>query len=199
MPEGVQDVDSQKVQGLIGEILLTLGVDYHVDENFKETPRRLAGVLREFLQSETSIRLQVAKLAEAVFPSKQDELVVIGNIRVFSLCPHHCLPVGYRVSLGYIPSGFVIGLSKLPRLVKAWSRVSLLQEDYTVKLKESMVSMLRTKNVGVIVEGRHLCMEVRGVEMRQIWTTTSSLSGSFLEPGVKREFMELGQVGRPEW
>lgn len=198
MEDVVEKEQFDRVVSLTAQLLYELGLD-GLDPNFKDTPTRYAKVLLGFTQSAHSVKIAVAELSRAVFPSVQDELVALGNIRVYGLCPHHCTPIFYRVAVGYIPSGLVLGLSKFPRLVKSWAKVLLLQEDFTVNVRDSLKELLRTQHVGVIVEGRHLCMEMRGVEQDQVKTVTSSLSGAFLEPGVKREFMELGGVGKGDW
>lgn len=190
--------DPMNLEVMVSQMLYEAGVSLQ-DPNFRKTPQRFSKVLQEFLQPAEHIDKLIEEYALAVFPSVQDEMVVFGNVRVYSLCNHHLLPVFYRVALGYVPEGSVIGLSKLPRLAKELAKVPLLQEDYTVRLQEALSKLLQTQNVGVIVEGRHLCMEMRGVEQDQVNVVTSKLSGIFLEGGVKREFMQLGKVSQGGW
>ena len=145
-------VHPEIVDNKVGELLQSLGVNLE-DSNFKETPRRLAAVLREFFKSEYWLSERLVTYRRAVFPSKNDELVVLGNISpVYTFCQHHILPVVMRVAVGYLPGGCVIGLSKLPRVAKDLAKVPMLQEDYTVRLKELLRDLLETENVGVVVD-----------------------------------------------
>jgi GTP cyclohydrolase I len=108
-----------------------------------------------------------------------DDMVVVKDIAFFSMCEHHLLPFFGRVHIGYVPDGKVVGLSKLPRLVDAYSRRLQVQERMTREIAEAINTVVSPRGVGVVVEGRHLCMEMRGVEKESSQTVTSCMLGVF--------------------
>lgn len=161
------------------------------NENFIDTPKRVA---RLMLELNYGANIQAAKdLMTVSFPSdnKYSGMISCSNIRVSSLCPHHLVVVNYDVAMAYVPAaGRCIGLSKLPRLAKTLAKSMLLQEDYTNKLADMMMSQLKPAGCAVLVSGVHNCVQARGVEMRDVNNVTCELRGTFaLNPELKKEWL----------
>lgn len=186
---------SKQVHAAVARLLTSLGVDWEHAPNYKETPRRMAAWLLEKFPDQENREVLRAQMARKVFPSSYDGIVAQSGIKVFGLCPHHLLPVVYDVSLGYLPHGYVIGLSKLTRLAELELGVAGTQEDVTMQLADSMIIMLRTNDVAVVVSGVHQCMAVRGVKQSFSRTTTSEMRGGFRTGGLKEEFFRLVHNG----
>ncbi len=134
----------------------------------------------------------------ALFDVDYDEMVMVRDIEMFSLCEHHLLPFFGRVHVAYIPNGKVVGLSKIPRLVDVFARRLQVQERMTRQIAEAIQDAIAPQGVGVVIEARHLCMMMRGVEKQNSSTVTSAMVGVFLEQKTRSEFLSLvrdrGQV-----
>ena len=130
-------------------------------------------------------------LRSALFDVDYDEMVMVKDIEMFSLCEHHILPFFGKVHIAYIPNGKVVGLSKLPRLVDVFARRLQVQERMTREIANALQEAIAPQGVGVVVEARHLCMMMRGVEKQNSSTVTSSMSGVFLEDKTRAEFLSL--------
>lgn len=130
-------------------------------------------------------------LTSALFDVDYDEMVMVRDIEMFSLCEHHMLPFFGKVHIAYIPNGKVVGLSKLPRLVDVFARRLQVQERMTREIAQALQEAISPQGVGVVVEARHLCMMMRGVEKQNSSTVTSSMSGVFLEDKTRAEFLSL--------
>jgi GTP cyclohydrolase I len=181
----------KKVIEKVGELLGVLGLSCS-DENFYETPARFSRMLIEFTQTEEELEVELEEIQSQVFPSGVSELVVVKDIAVFGLCPHHLLPVEYQIAIGYLPEGLVLGLSKFSRIAELLSKKPALQEDLTVQIRDVVSGMLATKNVGVSIKGKHFCMVMRGVKQRDSVVKTSALGGVLLnDRGAKKEFFDL--------
>lgn len=184
----------QKLVDGVSSILDGLHDLYGIDpnnENFIDTPKRVARLMME-LNYGTNV--QASKdIMTVSFPSdnKYSGMISCSNIRVSSLCPHHLVVVNYDVSMAYVPAaGRCIGLSKLPRLAKTLAKSMLLQEDYTNKLADMMMSQLKPAGCAVMVSGVHNCVQARGVEMRDVNNVTCELRGTFaLNPELKKEWL----------
>jgi GTP cyclohydrolase I len=159
-------------------------------EGLAQTPRRVAKAW-EFLTSgyEQDINDVVNK---AVFTEKYDEMVIVKDIDFFSICEHHMLPFYGKAHIAYIPNGKIIGLSKIPRIVEIFSRRLQVQERMTQQIAETLFSVLEPDGVAVVIEARHLCMMMRGVEKQNSVATTSAMLGSFREDErTRNEFLKL--------
>ena len=130
-------------------------------------------------------------LRSALFDVDYDEMVMVKDIEMYSLCEHHMLPFFGKVHIAYIPQGKVVGLSKLPRLVDVFARRLQVQERMTREIANALQEAIKPQGVGVVCEARHLCMMMRGVEKQNSSTVTSSMSGVFLEDKTRAEFLSL--------
>jgi len=130
----------------------------------------------------------------AIFPSDNDEMVIVKDIELYSLCEHHLLPFIGRVHVGYLPSGKVLGLSKVARIVDMYARRLQIQENLTKEIAEAIMQVTDAKGVGVIIEAKHMCMMMRGVEKQNSSMKTSIMLGRFREnPQTRNEFLSLLQ------
>jgi GTP cyclohydrolase IA len=174
---------------LVESLLLELGEDPS-RQGLKTTPERVARALRE-LTDGYGVKPEDV-IADAVFDQDYDEMVVVKDIPFYSLCEHHMLPFFGQVHVGYLPRGKVVGLSKIPRLVEVFSHRLQIQEQLTREIAEALNATLGPKGVGVVVEARHLCMEMRGVETPGGRMMTSCMLGTFRrDPRTRAEFLDL--------
>jgi len=174
---------------LVESLLVELGEDPD-RQGLKATPERVARAMRE-LTDGYGIKPEDV-VAGAIFDQDYDEMVVVKDIAFYSLCEHHMLPFFGSVHVGYLPKGKVIGLSKIPRLVEVFSHRLQIQEQLTREIAEALNGTLAPKGVGVVVEARHLCMEMRGVEAPGGHMMTSCMLGTFRrDPRTRAEFLEL--------
>ena len=174
---------------LVESLLLELGED-PARQGLKATPDRVSRALRE-LTDGYGVKPEDV-IADAVFDQDYDEMVVVKDIPFYSLCEHHMLPFFGEVHVGYLPKGKVVGLSKIPRLVEVFSHRLQIQEQLTREVAEALNAGLAPRGVGVVVEARHLCMELRGVETPGGRMMTSCMLGTFRrDPRTRAEFLEL--------
>jgi GTP cyclohydrolase IA len=176
---------------LVESLLLELGEDPS-RQGLKATPERVSRALRELTDG---YRLKPDEvIADAVFDQDYDEMVVVKDIPFYSLCEHHMLPFFGKVHVGYLPKGKLVGLSKIPRLVEVFSHRLQIQEQMTRQIAEALSNGLSPKGVGVVVEARHLCMEMRGVESPGGHMMTSCMLGTFRrDPRTRAEFLDLAR------
>ncbi|MBP9492386.1 MAG: GTP cyclohydrolase I FolE [Sulfurospirillum sp.] len=130
-------------------------------------------------------------LGEALFESDNDQMVIIKDIEFYSMCEHHLLPIIGRAHVAYIPNGKVVGLSKIPRMVDVFARRLQIQEQLTEQIAKAIDDVIAPKGVGVVIQARHMCMEMRGVEKTHSNTTTSALRGMFLKSDTRKEFFDI--------
>lgn len=181
----------QKVRRVVGELLRVLGVDLE-DENFSETPRRLSTYLIENFLEGDEIEYRLEEHSSAIFPNLYDGMVVMKDTPIVGLCPHHLLPVFYKVTIGYIPMQNAIGISKLHRIAELLAKRPLMQETYTVLLADYFSDLLKAEDVSIRVKGTHTCMSIRGVKVPDSEVVTSELRGSFLkDASIRNEFLLL--------
>ncbi|HYV75094.1 MAG TPA: GTP cyclohydrolase I FolE [Candidatus Binatia bacterium] len=179
---------SASLEELTRELLVRLGED-PTREGLLRTPLRVAKAYRYLTKGYSEDPDELLK--GALFSVDYDEMVIVKDIEMFSLCEHHMLPFFGKVHIAYIPRGRVIGLSKLPRLVEVFARRLQVQERLTVEIAESIQEAIQPLGVGVVVEARHLCMMMRGVEKQHSATVTSSMLGAFRAPQTRQEFLSL--------
>ena len=191
--------DLPVLQSLVTEMLLALG-EKPSRNGLLKTPERVAKALAFMTQG---YQRDIDHLLNgALFPIEYDEMVIVKDIDFFSMCEHHLLPFFGRVHVGYLPNKKVVGLSKIPRIVDTFSRRLQVQERLTVQIAETLSTKLNAHGVGVVIEARHLCMMMRGVEKQNTVAVTSSMLGAFRSQSQTREeFLKLirrGSVGDPE-
>jgi len=167
-----------------------LGYDIR-DENFTDTPTRAAKGFHELVHDAEQVKREVSALLAKTFPAKYGEMVISKHNTAFGVCPHHFLPVVYRISLAYIPTRKVLGLSKLSRLARMMARAPRLQEDLTHELCMILHEQLDSQGAAVYVEGLHMCMAARGVGAHEARLVTSAVRGVFLELATREEFIKL--------
>ncbi len=178
---------------LIESLLADLGEDPS-RQGLKATPSRVSRALRELTDGYGVSAADI--IADAVFDQDYDEMVLVKDIPFYSLCEHHMLPFFGSVHVGYLPKGKVVGLSKIPRVVGVFAHRLQLQERMTKEIAESLNDAVMPKGVGVVVEARHLCMEMRGVQKPGGQLITSCMLGTFRKDARTRsEFLDL--VRRP--
>ena len=185
---------SASTQELLRELLLRLGEDPDRD-GLRRTPERMQKALeyltRGYQQDPAAV------LQGALFEVNYDEMVIVKDIEMFSLCEHHLLPFFGKVHVAYIPNGKVLGLSKIPRLVDIFARRMQVQERLTVQIAETIQDAIQPQGVGVVIEARHLCVMMRGVEKQHSSAVTSHMLGSFRSSDKTREeFLSLIRNGK---
>lgn len=177
------------IPGLIAALLAELGEDPG-RAGLKATPDRVSRALRE-LTAGYGMRPEDV-IAGAVFEQDYDEMVVVKDVPFYSLCEHHVLPFFGFCHVGYLPKGRVIGLSKVPRLVDVFAHRLQIQERMTKEIAEALYSTLEPRGVGIVVEARHLCMEMRGAQKPGGHMMTSCMLGTFRkDPRTRAEFLAL--------
>jgi GTP cyclohydrolase I len=179
----------EKVERLMRELLIEIGEDPD-REGLRRTPFRVAASFR-FLTA--GYHEQVDQLVNgAIFKQEIEEMIIARDIELFSLCEHHMLPIIGRCHIGYIANGRIFGLSKLVRLMNMYARRLQVQERLTEQIAHAVMGAIQAEGVGVIIEARHLCMMMRGVEKQSSIVTTSSLLGTFRKSATTRaEFINL--------
>ena len=171
------------------EILKSLGEDIN-REGLINTPRRAAEAFRFLTKGYTQSIEEIVN--GAIFESDMDEMVLVKNVELYSICEHHLLPFIGKCHLAYIPNGKIIGLSKVARIVDVFARRLQVQENLTKQIAECIMSITNAKGVGVVIEAQHLCMMMRGVEKQNSMMKTSMLLGSFRNNSQTRsEFLIL--------
>ncbi|MGA9565297.1 MAG: GTP cyclohydrolase I FolE [Candidatus Korobacteraceae bacterium] len=188
LAESQTTLTSASLEELTRELLVRLGED-PTREGLLRTPERTANAYRYLTKGYGEDPAEV--LNGALFSVDYDEMVIVKDIEMFSLCEHHMLPFFGKVHIAYIPKGKVLGLSKLPRLVEVFARRLQVQERLTVEIAESIQNAIHPLGVGVVIEARHLCMMMRGVEKQHSATVTSSMIGAFRAQQTRQEFLSL--------
>ena len=178
-----------KIANAVKQMMEYLGMDLS-NQHFVGTPRRVALMFEEFTQGYDT---ETAKeILSHMFDSDNDEMVVLPNIDAVSLCPHHLLPSLYTAHVGYIPHGVVLGLSKIPRLIKHLASKPVIQEDLVTEIAHVLEQALHPVGVMVVLDGQHLCMRARGIREKDSVTRTSCTLGVFqTDAACKAEFLAL--------
>jgi len=185
---------SVSTQELLRELLLRLGEDPDRD-GLLRTPERMQKSLEYLTKGYQQDPDKV--LQGALFDVSYDEMVIVKDIEMFSLCEHHLLPFFGKVHVAYIPNGKVLGLSKIPRLVDIFARRLQVQERLTVQIAETIQNAINPQGVGVVIEARHLCVMMRGVEKQHSAAVTSHMLGTFrTAQNTREEFLSLIRNGK---
>jgi GTP cyclohydrolase I len=182
---------AERVRGILEE----LGEDPQ-REGLVKTPERAAKAL-QFLTH--GYRLDPAEiLRSAMFREEYQQMVIVRDIEVYSLCEHHMLPFFGKAHVAYIPNGYIVGLSKVPRVVDAFARRLQVQERLTVDVRNCIEETLKPLGVAVVIEAQHMCMVMRGIQKQHSIATTSAFTGEFNAEKTRAEFMRLISRGSPQ-
>ena len=189
--EKVDRYNPELIESLSGhykEVLKQLGENPE-REGLLKTPERVAKALLYLTQGYDLDAKNI--LDSALFKEEYSQMVVVKDIEVYSMCEHHMLPFFGKAHIAYIPNGYVVGLSKIPRVVDVYARRLQVQERLTNEIRDCIQDTLEPLGVGVVMECRHLCMCMRGVQKQNSVTTTSAFTGEFLEEKTRAEFLNL--------
>ena len=185
------EATTESVAQNIASILDALGEDPE-REGLQKTPERVAKAY-QFLTHGYALDPRDI-LQQAVFEEAYDEMILVKDIELYSLCEHHMLPFYGKAHVAYIPDGKIVGLSKIPRTVEVFARRLQVQERLTLQIRDAIDEVLQPLGTAVVIEAQHLCMMMRGAEKQNSRTTTSSVSGEFEKHSTRDEFMRLIQT-----
>ena len=186
--------DRDPIERSVEQMLKELGEDVH-REGLEKTPTRVAAAMRYLTSGYSKNPHDI--LNDALFVEEYDEMVIVKDIDVTSLCEHHLLPFIGKCHVAYMPHRKIVGLSKIPRLVDMYARRLQVQERLTTQIAGTLNEVLQPRGVAVVIEAVHLCMLMRGVEKQNSKAVTSAMLGAFRErPETRAEFMELIKAGR---
>ena len=188
----IHDTDQEIISGLSDAVYNMLeGIGENPDrEGLVKTPERVARSLRFLTKGYRQDPEEMLK--KAVFSESYDEMVLVKDIELFSMCEHHMLPFFGKAHVAYIPEGKIVGISKLARVVEVYARRLQVQERLTQQIRDVIQGVLSPRGVGVVIEAKHMCMVMRGVEKQNSTTTTSAMSGEFLSSqSTRSEFLRL--------
>ncbi|TMI88441.1 MAG: GTP cyclohydrolase I FolE [Bacteroidetes bacterium] len=187
----IEEYEDKITSGLVksyGEVLGLLGEDPE-REGLKKTPERLAKAMQYLTQGyhlDAHTIINSAKFHEEV-----SEMIVVKDIEIYSMCEHHMLPFIGKAHVAYIPNGWITGLSKIARVVDVFARRLQVQERLTIQIKDAIKETLNPLGVAVVIEAKHLCMMMRGVQKQNSTTTTSAFDGEFHKNSTRSEFLKL--------
>ncbi len=180
------------------EGIATLGYPVETDANYDGTALRAAKGLAQLILPIPDVEAEVKDMLTKTFPAKYKDMVISKHNVAFGVCPHHLLPVIYRISVAYIPTNKVLGISKLSRLAKLLSRAPMLQEDLTHELSRILYEDLQSDGSATYVEGLHMCMASRGAGAHETRVVTSAMRGAFLDQlSTRQEFINLVTTSHP--
>ncbi|MFE3580973.1 GTP cyclohydrolase I FolE [Streptomyces vinaceus] len=185
----IGEFDEKRAQAAVRELLIAVGEDPD-REGLLETPARVARAYKEIL---AGLRQKPEDVLTTTFDLGHDEMVLVKDIEIVSLCEHHLLPFHGVAHVGYIPaeSGKITGLSKLARLVEVFARRPQVQERLTTQIADSLMRILEARGAIVVIEAEHMCMSVRGIRKPGAKTTTSAVRGQLRDPATRSEAMSL--------
>ena len=187
--------DNKEIERAVETILRSLGEDPE-REGLKKTPQRVARALKFLTEGYGMDPDEI--LNSALFSSSNDEMVLVRDIEFYSMCEHHILPIVGRAHVAYIPDGKVVGLSKIPRVVNLFARRLQIQEQMTEQIADAISRAIEPKGVAVVIQARHMCMEMRGVQKINSTTVTSALRGLFKsDMRTRNEFYDLINAHSP--
>ncbi len=184
-----KDDVTSKISSVYKNIISDLGENPN-REGLLKTPERVAKAL-QFLTHGYDIKPEEI-LKSALFQEEYSEMLIVKDIEVYSMCEHHMLPFFGKAHIAYIPNGTIVGLSKIPRVVDAFSRRLQVQERLTIEIRDCIQETLKPKGVAVVIECSHMCMQMRGVQKQNSVTTSSAFTGLFLtNDATRKEFINL--------
>ncbi len=186
--ESFDDEATEKLSASYKDILSNIGEDVE-REGLEKTPLRVAKAM-QFLTQGYGMDPE-AILKSAMFKEDYRQMVIVKDIELYSLCEHHMLPFFGKAHVAYIPDGQITGLSKIARVVEAFSRRLQVQERLTIQIKDCINETLKPLGVAVVIEAQHMCMQMRGVQKQNSVTTTSDFTGAFLKTATREEFLHL--------
>ena len=179
---------TQNISGYYTEMISMLGEDVHRD-GLAKTPERAAKAMQFLTQGYDQDAGEI--LRSALFKEEYSEMVIIKDIELYSLCEHHLLPFFGKAHVAYIPNGYVVGLSKIPRVIDVFARRLQVQERMTHEILHAIDDALKPLGVAVVIEAAHMCMMMRGVQKQNSSTTTSAFTGEFKNLETRNEFLSL--------
>jgi len=182
------DQVTEKLKGFFGEIITELGEDRE-REGLVKTPERAAKAMQFLTQGYEQNAEQI--LRSAMFREDYSEMVIVKDIELYSLCEHHVLPFFGKAHVAYIPNGYIVGLSKIPRIIDVFARRLQVQERLTDQILSCIHKTLQPRGAAVVIEARHMCMMMRGVQKQNSVTTTSAFTGEFQKVETRNEFLNL--------
>ena len=190
----MKEKNIEEIEKIVKKLLKEIGEDPS-REGLLKTPRRVAKAW-SFLSKGYNQNIDDV-VNNAIFYEDYDEMVTILDIDFYSLCEHHLLPFFGKAHVAYIPNGKVVGLSKIPRIVEIFGRRLQLQERMTQNIAQTINEVLSPKGVAVVLEGQHMCMQMRGVEKQNSYTTTSFMTGLFRKDSrTRKEFLDIISMGK---
>ncbi len=186
------DKKTERISSIYKDVLSDIGEDPN-REGLIKTPERVAKALQFLTQGYETDPKEILK--SALFNEEYSEMVIVKDIEVYSMCEHHMLPFFGKAHVAYIPNGTIVGLSKIPRVVDAFSRRLQVQERLTIEIRDCIQETLKPKGVAVVLECQHMCMQMRGVQKQNSVTTSSAFTGLFLgNDSTRKEFINLVQA-----
>ena len=189
--EKIEKYDEEKIESLskhYKNVITDLGEDV-TREGLEKTPERVAKAMQFLTHGYDLNPAEIIK--SAMFTEDHNQMVIVKDIEVYSMCEHHMLPFFGKAHIAYIPNGKIVGLSKIPRIVDAFARRMQVQERLTDQIKDCLNDTLSPLGVAVVIEAQHMCMQMRGIQKQNSFTTTSSFVGAFEKDSTRKEFISL--------
>ncbi len=186
--EQYNDEKIEKIASHYSTIISELGEDVN-REGLLKTPERVAKAMQFLTHGYDLEPGEILK--SAMFKEDHSQMVIVKDIEIYSMCEHHMLPFIGKAHVAYIPNGWIVGLSKIPRVVDAFSRRLQVQERLTDQIKDCIQETLNPLGVAVVMEAKHLCMQMRGIQKQNSVTTTSAFTGAFEKDSTRKEFIDL--------
>lgn len=177
-----------KIASLYSKVITELGEDVK-REGLAKTPERVAKAMQYLTHGYDLDAAQILK--SAMFKEDHSQMVIVKDIELYSMCEHHMLPFMGKAHIAYIPNGHIVGLSKIPRVVDVFSRRLQVQERLTEQIMKCIQDTLNPLGVAVVIEAKHMCMQMRGIQKQNSVTTTSAFTGAFESDSTRKEFIQL--------
>jgi GTP cyclohydrolase I len=182
------DEKIERIANMYSNIITDLGEDVN-REGLLKTPERVAKAMQYLTHGYDLDPAEILK--SAMFTEDHNQMVIVKDIEMYSMCEHHMLPFMGKAHIAYIPNGKIVGLSKIPRVVDAFSRRLQVQERLTDQIKACIQDTMNPLGVAVVIEAKHMCMQMRGIQKQNSVTTTSAFTGAFEKDSTRREFINL--------